>query len=40
LSHSTDPNDIMAALVHVDSISAIDRNTVRLIYDLPAGHVP
>jgi hypothetical protein len=40
LSHSADPNDIMAALVHVDSISQVDRNTIRLIYTLPAGRAP
>jgi predicted Zn-dependent protease len=40
LSHSADPRDIMAPLVHVDSISATDRNTVRMIYMLPAGRAP
>lgn len=40
LSHSGDPGDIMAALVHVDSLSQIDRNTIRLIYELPAGRAP
>ena len=39
LSHSTDPHDIMAPLVRVDGLSPTDRNTIRLIYSLPAGHV-
>ncbi|HEY4218554.1 MAG TPA: matrixin family metalloprotease [Gemmatimonadaceae bacterium] len=40
LSHSLDPADIMASLVRVDSLSQIDRNTIRLIYLLPAGRAP
>jgi hypothetical protein len=39
LSHSTDPHDIMAPLVRVDGLSLTDRNTIRLLYSLPAGHV-
>lgn len=39
LSHSKDPGDVMAALVHVDGISVTDRNTIRLIYSTPAGPV-
>jgi predicted Zn-dependent protease len=39
LSHSKDPGDVMAALVHVDGISVTDRNTIRLIYSNPAGPV-
>ena len=39
LSHSKDPGDVMAALVHVDGISVTDRNTIRLIYSMPAGPV-
>jgi hypothetical protein len=40
LSHSANPNDIMASLVRVDSISPTDGNTIRLIYVLPAGRAP
>ncbi|MDB4877734.1 MAG: peptidase and matrixin and adamalysin [Gemmatimonadetes bacterium] len=40
LSHSTDPHDIMASLVRVDGLSAPDRETIRLLYSLPAGRVP
>jgi hypothetical protein len=39
LSHSDDPSDVMAALVRVDSLSAPDRNTIKLLYTLPAGPV-
>ena len=39
LSHSGDPTDIMAALVRVDGLSAPDRNTIKLLYSLPAGPV-
>jgi hypothetical protein len=39
LSHSLDNHDIMASLVRVDSLSAPDRETIRLLYSLPAGHV-
>ena len=39
LSHSNDPHDIMAPLVRVDDLSLTDRNTIRLLYSLPAGHV-
>ena len=39
LAHSTDPQDIMAPLVHVDALSAADRSTIKLLYSLPAGHV-
>jgi predicted Zn-dependent protease len=39
LSHSKDPGDVMAALVHVDGISITDRSTIRLIYSMPAGPV-
>jgi predicted Zn-dependent protease len=39
LSHSKDPGDVMAALVHVDGISVTDRNTIRRIYSMPAGPV-
>jgi predicted Zn-dependent protease len=39
LSHSKDPGDVMAALVHVDGISITDRNTIRLLYSMPAGPV-
>jgi hypothetical protein len=40
LSHSTDAHDIMASLVRVDDLSTIDRQTIRLLYSLPAGRVP
>jgi predicted Zn-dependent protease len=39
LSHSSDPADVMAPLVHVDGLSLPDRNTIKLLYSLPAGHV-
>ena len=39
LSHSRDSSDVMAALVRVDGLSASDRNTIKLLYSLPAGHV-
>jgi matrixin len=39
LSHSTDAADIMAPLVRVDGLSPADRNTIRLLYSLPAGRV-
>ena len=39
LSHSKDPGDVMAGLVHVDGISITDRNTIRLLYSMPAGPV-
>jgi len=39
LSHSKDPGDVMAPLVHVDGISVTDRNTIALLYSMPAGPV-
>jgi len=39
LSHSTDPQDIMAPLVRVDGLSRADRGTIRLLYSLHAGPV-
>lgn len=39
LSHSSDPLDIMAGLVRCDGLSAPDRNTIKLLYSLPAGPV-
>jgi len=39
LSHSIDSRDIMAPLVRVDGLSVPDRNTVKLLYTLPAGHI-
>lgn len=39
LSHSVDAHDIMAPLVRVDCLSEVDRNTIRFLYSLPAGHV-
>jgi predicted Zn-dependent protease len=39
LSHSIDAHDIMAPLVRVDDLSETDRNTIRFLYSLPAGHV-
>jgi hypothetical protein len=39
LSHSGDAHDIMAPLVRVDGLSETDRNTIRLLYTLPAGPV-
>ncbi|MEO6877859.1 MAG: matrixin family metalloprotease, partial [Gemmatimonadaceae bacterium] len=40
LSHSDDPTDIMASLVRVDSLSAVDRGTIQLLYTLPVGRAP
>jgi hypothetical protein len=40
MSHSIDSHDIMAPLVRVDGLSVPDRNTVKLLYTLPAGPVP
>lgn len=39
LSHSSDAHDIMAPLVRVENLSATDRNTIRLLYNFPAGKV-
>jgi len=39
MSHSIDSHDIMAPLVRVDGLSVPDRNTVKLLYTLPAGHI-
>jgi predicted Zn-dependent protease len=39
LSHSVDGHDIMAPLVRVDGLSIPDRNTIKLLYSFPAGHV-
>jgi hypothetical protein len=39
LSHSDNPQDIMAPLVRVTDLSSIDRATVRLLYSYPAGRV-
>lgn len=39
LSHSIDGHDIMAPLVRVDGLSIPDRNTIKLLYSFPAGHV-
>ena len=39
LSHSDNSQDIMAPLVRVTDISAVDRATVRLLYTYPAGRV-
>lgn len=39
LSHSLDGHDIMASLVRVDGLSQPDRETIKLLYSLPAGHV-
>jgi hypothetical protein len=39
LSHSGDPQDVMAPLVRVDGLSLPDRNTIKLLYTLPAGHI-
>jgi predicted Zn-dependent protease len=39
LSHSLDAHDIMASLVQTDSLSPPDRETIRLLYSLPPGHV-
>jgi predicted Zn-dependent protease len=40
MSHSIDSHDIMAPLVRVDGLSVPDRNTVKLLYTLPAGPIP
>lgn len=40
LSHSADPQDIMAPLVRVDELSAADRGTIKLLYSYPAGPLP
>jgi predicted Zn-dependent protease len=39
LSHSGDPQDVMAPLVRVDGLSLPDRSTIKLLYTLPAGHI-
>lgn len=39
LSHSADPQDIMAPLVRVDGLSGADRGTIRLLYTVRAGRV-
>ena len=39
MSHSIDSHDIMAPLVRVDGLSVPDRNTIKLLYTLPAGHI-
>ncbi len=39
MSHSVDSHDVMAPLVRVDGLSVPDRNTVKLLYTLPAGHI-
>jgi predicted Zn-dependent protease len=39
LAHSLDAHDIMASLVRVDSLSGSDRETIRLLYSLPPGHI-
>jgi hypothetical protein len=39
LSHSDNPHDIMAPLVRVTDLSAVDRATARLLYSYPAGRV-
>lgn len=39
LAHSNNSQDIMAPLVHVDGLSLADRNTIKLLYSLPAGHI-
>lgn len=39
MSHSLDERDVMAALVRVDSLSDVDRGTIKLLYALPAGPV-
>jgi hypothetical protein len=39
LAHSDGRHDVMAPLVRVASLSAIDRATARLLYALPAGHL-
>jgi Matrixin len=39
LSHSTNPQDIMAPLIRVDGLSLSDRNTIKLLYSFPAGPI-
>ena len=39
LSHSLNPQDIMAPLVRVDVLSLSDRNTIKLLYSFPAGPI-
>lgn len=39
LSHSGDGHDIMAPLIRVDTLSQVDRNTIRLLYSFNAGPV-
>ncbi|HEV8448084.1 MAG TPA: matrixin family metalloprotease [Gemmatimonadaceae bacterium] len=39
LSHSTNPQDIMAPLIRVDVLSLSDRNTIKLLYSFPAGPI-
>lgn len=39
LSHSGNGHDIMAPVVRVNDLSAADLATIRLLYELPAGHV-
>jgi predicted Zn-dependent protease len=39
LSHSLNPQDIMAPLIRVDVLSLSDRNTIKLLYSFPAGPI-
>ena len=39
LDHTSDPSSVMAPKVRVRSLSAADRETVKLLYTLPAGAV-
>lgn len=39
LSHSLSGRDIMAPIVRANDLSAADVATIRLLYELPAGHV-
>ena len=39
LDHTTDPSSVMAPKVRVRSLSTADRETVKLVYTLPAGPV-
>lgn len=39
LDHTTDPSSVMAPKVRVRSLSSADRETVKLLYTLPAGAV-
>jgi predicted Zn-dependent protease len=39
LSHSLNPQDIMAPLIRVDVLSLSDRNTIKLLYSFPAGTI-